>query len=114
MTLLTSFGLGLVADVAVLVAHSDHDSGVFRPPDYRREDGAGSVIAGETGLEENRRGSVFRDQKTDEDQSLEIKKTTRIRLSRSGNRRGSDFEDQKTGDDQPFKIRLLRSEKNRR
>merc|ERR1712015_398239 len=47
----TSLGLSLVADVGVLVAHADHDARVFGSADDGREDGAGSVVAGETGLD---------------------------------------------------------------
>merc|ERR1711931_351735 len=46
----TSLGLSLVADVGVLVAHADHDAGVFGPADDGGEDGARSVITGEAGL----------------------------------------------------------------
>ena len=49
-TELTSLGLSLVTDVGVLVAHADHDTGVFGPANDRGEDGARSVITGEAGL----------------------------------------------------------------
>ena len=45
-----ALGLGLVADVRVLLAHADHDALVARPADDRREDGAGRVVAGEARL----------------------------------------------------------------
>merc|ERR1712131_108797 len=57
----TSLGLGLVTDVAVLVAHTDHDSGVFGATDDGREDGAGSVISGEASLAHS--GSIVNDQR---------------------------------------------------
>jgi len=47
----TSLGLGLVADVGVLAAHADHDSRVLWPADDGGKDGAGSVVAGEPGLD---------------------------------------------------------------
>merc|ERR1719153_1523319 len=47
----TSLGLGLVADVGVLVAHTDHDSRVLGSADDGREYGARSVVSGEAGLD---------------------------------------------------------------
>jgi len=47
----TSLRLGLVTDVGVLVAHADHDRDVPWPADDRGEDGARSVIAGESGFD---------------------------------------------------------------
>ncbi|KAE8746209.1 hypothetical protein FOCC_FOCC007081 [Frankliniella occidentalis] len=46
----TSLGLGLVADVAVLLSHTDHDTLVTGATDDGGEDGAGSVVTGEAGL----------------------------------------------------------------
>merc|ERR1719369_36929 len=46
----TSFGLSLVADVAVFVAHSHHDSRVFGSASHRRKHGARGVITGESRL----------------------------------------------------------------
>jgi hypothetical protein len=46
----TTLGLGLVTDVAVLVTHAQHDVGVARTTDDGREDGARSIISGETSL----------------------------------------------------------------
>ena len=46
----TSFGLGLVTDVGILLSHADHDTDVTWATDDGREDGAGSVITGEAGL----------------------------------------------------------------
>ena len=54
MNWLTSLRLGLVTDVGVLVAHADHDRDVPGPADDRGEDGARSVIAGESGLKNER------------------------------------------------------------
>ena len=45
----TTLGLGLVADVGVLLAHADHHALVTRAADNRREDGARGVVAGESG-----------------------------------------------------------------
>ena len=45
-----ALGLGLVTDVRVLLAHADHDVLVARTPDDRREDGAGSIVSGESSL----------------------------------------------------------------
>merc|ERR1719193_682886 len=46
----TSLALGLVADIGVLLAHTDHHTLVARTADNGGEDSAGSVITGETGL----------------------------------------------------------------
>merc|ERR1719362_2628433 len=56
----TSLGLGLVTDVGILLSHTDHNSLVAGAADDGREDGAGSVISGETGLAHA--GSVINDQ----------------------------------------------------
>merc|ERR1711872_1016663 len=61
----TSLGLSLVTDVGVLVAHADHDTGIFGPADDRGEDGARSVITGKAGLAhagaivDNQSGGLF-------------------------------------------------------
>merc|ERR1711872_602808 len=61
----TPLGLSLLTDVGVLVAHADHDTGVFGPADDRGEDGARSVITGEAGLAhagaivDNQSGGLF-------------------------------------------------------
>merc|ERR1719447_298085 len=46
----TSLGLGLVADVAVLVTHADHDAGITGASDDGGKDGARGVVAGESGF----------------------------------------------------------------
>merc|ERR1719447_1312893 len=46
----TSLGLGLVADIGVLLAHTDHDPLVAGTADNGGEDGAGSVVSGKAGL----------------------------------------------------------------
>jgi len=46
----TSLRLGLITDVRVLLSHTDHDTLMARPADDRRENGAGGVIPGESGL----------------------------------------------------------------
>jgi hypothetical protein len=46
----TTLGLSLITDVGVLLAHADHDTLVTGTADDGREDGAGSIITGETGL----------------------------------------------------------------
>eukprot|EP00038_Savillea_parva_P004742 m.141656 g.141656 ORF g.141656 m.141656 type:complete len:426 (-) comp11563_c0_seq1:2252-3529(-) len=46
----TTLGLGLVADVRVLLAHTDHDTLVTRAANNRWEDGTRGVISGETSL----------------------------------------------------------------
>merc|ERR1712240_327300 len=46
----TPLGLGLVADIGVLLAHTDHDTLVTGTADDGGEDGAGSVVTGEAGL----------------------------------------------------------------
>ena len=46
----TSLRLGFVSDVAVLLAHTDHHTLVAGTADNGGEDGAGSIITGETGL----------------------------------------------------------------
>merc|ERR1712179_784695 len=56
----TSLGLGLVTDVGVLVAHTDHDGDVTGASNDGGEDGAGSVIAGETALDHT--GAIVNDQ----------------------------------------------------
>merc|ERR1712002_209941 len=50
----TSLRLSLVTDVGVLVAHADHDGDMSRSAKDRGEDGAGSVITSETGLDHSR------------------------------------------------------------
>ena len=45
-----ALGLRLVAHVAVLLAHADHDALVARAADDRREDGARRVVAGKARL----------------------------------------------------------------
>merc|ERR1719283_302556 len=56
----TSLGLGLVTDVGVLVAHADHDGDVTGASNDGGEDGAGSVISGETALDHT--GAIVNDQ----------------------------------------------------
>jgi len=56
----TSLGLGLITDVGVLVAHADHDGDMARTANDRGEDGAGSVITGETALDHT--GAIVNDQ----------------------------------------------------
>ncbi|BAS86095.1 Os03g0718150, partial [Oryza sativa Japonica Group] len=46
----TPLGLRLVADVGVLLAHSDHDTGVARAADNAGEDSPGRIISGEPSL----------------------------------------------------------------
>jgi len=46
----TSLRLGLIADVRVLLTHTDHDTLMTRAADDGREHGARSVVTGETGL----------------------------------------------------------------
>merc|ERR1719385_41647 len=61
----TPLGLGLVADIGVLLTHTDHDTLVAGTADNGGEDGAGSVVTGETGLAHagaivnNKSGNVF-------------------------------------------------------
>merc|ERR1712179_735792 len=57
----TSLGLSLVTDVGVLVAHAHHDRDVTGTSNNGREDGARSVIAGETGLDHS--GAIVDDQR---------------------------------------------------
>ena len=54
--MLTSLGLGLVADVGVLVAHADHDGDVAWASEDGGEDGARSIVPGESCLEGSREG----------------------------------------------------------
>merc|ERR1719370_1744340 len=56
----TSLGLSLVADVGVLVAHTDHDGDMARTANDGGEDGAGSVISGESTLDHS--GAIVNDQ----------------------------------------------------
>jgi len=49
----TSLGLSLVSDVAVLLAHTDHDTLVSWSTDDGWEDGSGSIVTGETALAES-------------------------------------------------------------
>jgi len=56
----TSLGLGLVADVGVLLSHTDHDSLVTGATDDGGEDGPGGVVSGETGLAHA--GAIVNDQ----------------------------------------------------
>merc|ERR1719385_577316 len=58
----TSLGLSLVTDVGVLVAHTDHDRDMTRASNDGGEDGAGSVIAGETALDHT--GAIVNDQRS--------------------------------------------------
>ena len=56
----TTLGLGFISDVGVLLSHTDHDTLMTGATDDGREDGAGSVISGETGLAHT--GSIVNDQ----------------------------------------------------
>jgi hypothetical protein len=56
----TSLGLSLVSDVAVLLAHTDHDTLVSWSTDDGWEDGSWSIVTGETALAES--GSVVDNQ----------------------------------------------------
>merc|ERR1712135_92626 len=56
----TSLGLGLVADIGVLLAHTDHDTLVAGTADDGGEDSSGSVVTGEAGLAHA--GAVVNDQ----------------------------------------------------
>merc|ERR1712137_546701 len=56
----TSLGLSLVTDVGVLVAHTDHDADMTRASNDGGEDGAGSVISGESTLDHS--GAIVNDQ----------------------------------------------------
>jgi len=49
----TSLGLSLVSDVAVLLAHTDHDTLVSWSTNDGWEDGSGSIVTGETALAES-------------------------------------------------------------
>jgi len=59
-----SLGLSLVADVRVFLSHADHDALMAGTADDGGEDGAGSVVTGETGLAhagaivDNQRGNI--------------------------------------------------------
>uniref|UniRef100_A0AAG5DIC6 Uncharacterized protein n=1 Tax=Anopheles atroparvus TaxID=41427 RepID=A0AAG5DIC6_ANOAO len=55
----TTLGLGLITDVRVLVAHTDHHTLVTRTANNGREDGTWGVITSETGLAHS--GSVVDD-----------------------------------------------------
>ena len=46
----TALGLGLVTDVRLLLVHADHDTGVLGATHDGRENSAGGVVTGETGL----------------------------------------------------------------
>jgi len=46
----TTLALGLVTDIRVLLAHTNHHSGLTGTSDDRRENGAGSIVSGETSL----------------------------------------------------------------
>ena len=46
----TTFGLGLISDVAVLLSHTDHDALMTGTANDGREHGTGCVISGKTGL----------------------------------------------------------------
>ena len=50
----TSLGLGLVSDVGVLGAHTDHDTLMSGSADDGGVDGSGSIVTSETGLDETR------------------------------------------------------------
>jgi hypothetical protein len=50
----TALALCLIAHVAVLLAHANHDSHVSRPSDDCGEDGSRSVVATKPGLMEER------------------------------------------------------------
>jgi len=56
----TSLGLSLVSDVAVLLAHTDHDTLVSWSTDDGWEDGSWSIVTGETALAES--GTVIDNQ----------------------------------------------------
>jgi len=56
----TSLGLSLVSDVAVLLAHTDHDTLVSWSTDDGWEDGSWSIVTGETALAKS--GSVIDNQ----------------------------------------------------
>merc|ERR1711931_358777 len=56
----TSLGLGLVADVGILVAHTHHDRHMARTSNDGGKDSTGSVISGETTLDHTR--SIVDDQ----------------------------------------------------
>jgi hypothetical protein len=53
----TTLGLGLITDVAVLVTHTQHNVGVTGTTDDGREDGARSIISGETSLKRKKKNS---------------------------------------------------------
>uniref|UniRef100_A0A182TXX1 Uncharacterized protein n=1 Tax=Anopheles melas TaxID=34690 RepID=A0A182TXX1_9DIPT len=55
----TTLGLGLITDVRVLVAHTDHHTLVTGTANNGREDGTWGVITGESGLAHS--GSVVND-----------------------------------------------------
>jgi hypothetical protein len=46
----TPLGLGLIADIGVLLPHPHHHTRVARTPDDTREDSPGRIIPGKTGL----------------------------------------------------------------
>jgi len=55
----TSLALGLITDIGVLLSHTDHDTLMTWATDDGWEDGAGSVISGESGLAHT--GSIVND-----------------------------------------------------
>ena len=58
----TSLGLSLVTNVGIFLSHADHDTDVTWATDDGREDGAGSVITGEAGLEKKGNLLVYTDE----------------------------------------------------
>ena len=56
----TSLGLGFISDVRVLLSHTDHDALVTGATHDGGEDGAGSIVSGETGLTHT--GSIVHNQ----------------------------------------------------
>jgi hypothetical protein len=56
----TTLGLGLVSNIGVLLAHTDHDTLMPGATHNRGEDGAGCVITGETGFAHA--GAIVNDQ----------------------------------------------------
>ncbi len=50
---LTALRLGLVADIRVLLSHTNHDALMTRSADDRREHGTRSIVSGETGLNQD-------------------------------------------------------------
>jgi len=88
----TTLGLGFIADIGILLSHTDHDTSVTRTTNDRGEYGARGIVASETGLTHT--GPIVNDERSNF--LLHVEKSGLIRTGVERRREGLPSRDRHT------------------